>query len=730
MADSNDVRPRNASVFPILEAAIAQTEELLANDESASLGDEGVIFPLFLSGGEITTTTRYWIGGTGFWDVASNWTGNVLPSLTDDVIIDVAGDITTTHRSGNTQINSLLSEEAFVLSGGTITVTEDVSLNSSYTLSGGTLTAGGTVLLAGNGSWYEGTMAATEGITNTGSLAIGWYQYDDYKYLEGNLINKGTITHNAYYGGTSDYRSAQLLLKNLSKVNNQNGATYEFQEGEILAASGATDTAFNNFGNLRKTTANTARIAVAFNNSGQVNVEQGTLYLGGGGVSSNGIYNIASGAYLDFTGGNHSLKDSTQVKGSGTVGISSDTVNFKVSEGTTIEPTVNLSVTTGTASFDDDATLGKYYLNGSGKIGVTGSLSLGNGSWYEGTMAATKGITNTGSLAIGWYQYDDYKYLEGNLINKGTITYNAYYGGTSDYRSAQLLLKNLSKVNNQNGATYELQRGEILAASGATDTVFNNFGNLRKTTANTARIAVAFNNSGQVNVEQGNLSFSNTYIQTAGSTNLNGGSLSTSNPLNIQGGSLAGFGNVNGSVTNAGLINPTSFGDVIIINGELINPTSLSSGSIGSLNISGNYTETSTANMNFELGGDENTGLFDKLNIGGLATFAGTLNVSLVNGFVPQIGDRIKIITFNKYTGTLNFTGLNIGGGLQLTPLFIDGDNNGFADNLTLVVGTNQPPVANPDVVFANENTGTIFNVAILLSNDTDPENDTLRECL
>ncbi len=84
-------------------------------------------------------TVSWAVNADGFWDVASNWSTNAVPSASDDVCINVAGNITVTHRQGTTSINSLRSEEALILSGGTFSVTTDIQVNNNFTLSGGTL---------------------------------------------------------------------------------------------------------------------------------------------------------------------------------------------------------------------------------------------------------------------------------------------------------------------------------------------------------------------------------------------------------------------------------------------------------------------------------------------------------------------------------------------------------------------------------------------------------------
>jgi len=74
----------------------------------------------------------------------------VVQGPDDDVLIDVPGNMTVTHRSGSTQIKSLLSNSAFTLSGGTLSIAQTVRVNNTLMLNGGTL-KGATVLPGAGG---------------------------------------------------------------------------------------------------------------------------------------------------------------------------------------------------------------------------------------------------------------------------------------------------------------------------------------------------------------------------------------------------------------------------------------------------------------------------------------------------------------------------------------------------------------------------------------------------
>jgi Secretion system C-terminal sorting domain len=107
-------------------------------------------------------------------------------------------------------------------------------------------------------------------------------------------------------------------------------------------------------------------------------------------------------------------------------------------------------------------------------------------------------------------------------------------------------------------------------------------------------------------------------------------------------GTIKGSGQIIGSLTNSGTISPGN--------------------SPGKITITGNYTATSSAIQQVEIAAAD---IYDTLVVtrdssfaGGYATLGGTLNISLLNGFIPVAGDAFKIITGTSVTGT--FANINL----------------------------------------------------------------------
>ena len=144
----------------------------------------------------------------------------------------------------------------------------------------------------------------------------------------------------------------------------------------------------------------------------------------------------------------------------------------------------------------------------------------------------------------------------------------------------------------------------------------------------------SFVNSGTVEaINGGTLNIPNGYTQTAGTTRLaNNSTLSISgtNRLNVLGGLLEGTGTVAGRVNNAGTISPGF--------------------SPGQLTITNDLTLTASSAIRIEVGGLAAGTQFDVLQEAGTAplSLAGTLSVTLIDGFIPAVGSSFPVVVSNQ----------------------------------------------------------------------------------
>jgi hypothetical protein len=119
----------------------------------------------------------YWDGGGNgsIWSDPVNWVGDRLPVAGDDVTIDVPGNQSLVHDTGDTNIRKLVSAEALTLSGGSLSVTETIKVSNSLTLAGGTLTDA--TILPGDGGQgvavAAGARVTLDGVRLQTGLSIG-----------------------------------------------------------------------------------------------------------------------------------------------------------------------------------------------------------------------------------------------------------------------------------------------------------------------------------------------------------------------------------------------------------------------------------------------------------------------------------------------------------------------------------------------------------------------------
>ncbi|MGF1520904.1 MAG: hypothetical protein ACFBSF_01115, partial [Leptolyngbyaceae cyanobacterium] len=153
--------------LPTSEEAVfdpAATGPLAIIDDNSNL--------LTLNGNEIEPTIA-WVGGSGFWDDASNWSTGAIPGAEDIVGIEVPEGVTITYRQGDTTVATIVSDGDFVVTGGTLTVTDAAEFNGELTLNNGTVVFDGDVTtnsltqtngtLDGNGSITTKTFEWTAG---------------------------------------------------------------------------------------------------------------------------------------------------------------------------------------------------------------------------------------------------------------------------------------------------------------------------------------------------------------------------------------------------------------------------------------------------------------------------------------------------------------------------------------------------------------------------------------
>lgn len=427
----------------------------MRRDCSAFIGME------LLEGRQLLATVS-WDGGGGdlSWHNPLNWSGDVLPGLNDDVVINVAGSNPTITHSQNvtTRVKSIVSNERLSVSGGTIETTGRFRANGPLDLSAGVVGGAGNLELFSALSWSGGQIAgagkiqvlATGKITISGTVTLGRL-----------LVNNGVVN---WTGG--NWRFAGGTLFNLAgrSVNLQSSGTIVDASGQNL---------ITNAGSLLRngTSTTTTLVEVRTNSTGMIDVRQGRLSLTGGGNAVNGTVRAGANALLVLSGVGYQVAVNGVLTGAGTVQL--ETGNHWI---------------LGTIT-----SLGRLIVNGAGLnyqgAGSVQTLSFLSGLITDGTtltvtesMAWNGGtVTGGGRLVIGpsatlAASGGATKGLGATLDNNGTVTWNA---GTLRMTGGTIVNKGSFTANTQRffsgGGTNLVTNAGTFVKAGGGAMVFETF---------------------------------------------------------------------------------------------------------------------------------------------------------------------------------------------------------------------------------------------------------------
>ena len=323
----------------------------------------------------------------------------------------------------------------------------------------------------------------------------------------------------------------------------------------------------------------------------------------------------------------------------------------------TLSKTSNtLNTTSGlTVNTSGVLTQGNGNLGGAGAITNNGTFNFNGGAITPGGTFNVAG----GTLVLGAAN----KTLQRDLTNAATINWPA--GAGSLNLAAGVAITNSGLFNITTSAP--ITRLTV----GANPTITNNGSFIKGIGGTTQLNAVNFVNGGNA-VLAGTLATSGTYTQNGGATDLAGGSLSSTNLISIAGGSVLGTGNITGSVSNTGAaVAPR-------------NPGGAGAGDIGTISISGNYTQSAGGSYNVDINGTTAGTQYDVLNVGGAATLAGPLNANVT--YSEMGGDAFQVLNYGSRTGT--FSPVNVTGAVL--------DTQYNANNLRLIAAILTATITTP----------------------------------
>ncbi len=261
---------------------------------------------------------------------------------------------------------------------------------------------------------------------------------------------------------------------------------------------------------------------------------------------------------------------------------------------------------------------------------TSGSLDLGSGTGNTLNVTSNFSLENTGRLIMDGAS--DILDVDGNF------TTSAASGALQDFSAGTLNVAGNFTQSDGGWGSYEFPASgshKLVLDGSSAQTV--SFANPSITDGRFQDLEI--NKTGGTVVFTSNVVLIGNVTNTAGLLNINSGTtfiVSGTSFNNTAGGTILGEGTLNVTNTtfsNAGSVDPGA--------------------SPGILTVTGDYPQTSSGALNIEIGGTTVGTDYDQLIISGsgTATLAGDLNVSLINGFVPALGNTFQILTYASQSG-------------------------------------------------------------------------------
>ena len=485
--------------------------KIIANDGSLGGGPqpvvgtfnglpEGSIFPV---SGELFQIS--YVGGSGH-DV-------VLTHVSAATQANVANWIDTAGGDWNTAANW---DPQAVPNGGNavvaITTPSVISNNASAALSQllynsplCTITGSGSLTLGGLFDWQAGAFSGSGSLMANRGLHLDPPASGNLSLTGESLINSGAATWSG---------SSAIILGGGAVLSNTASGTFDCAaDGTIQNGPGTNLLA--NAGLFRKINGTgTTTIQVPFDNSGNVQVQSGTLDLAGGG-SSSGNYEVSSGASLNFSAGTNNATPSSTITGPGDFHVLGGIANLFgsittlgahlfsggiVNLGGNYNPANNdLSIGASTVNFDGanpvsaaSLTVGGYgSLGGSNLVTVNGPMTWNS----RFTITGSNSVIANGGLTIG---------PGGALLGRTLL--NTASGVWTNNGIGTLVLGGGAVFSNAPGATFDCLGNDIVGQTTGGGTVAN-AGLFRTIGAPATNLfEVPFNNRGTLEVQSGMLS--------------------------------------------------------------------------------------------------------------------------------------------------------------------------------------------------------------------------------
>ena len=434
---------------------------------------------------EANTEFDTWDGGSGTWDVGTNWSSGNAPL--NGNAFGIQWDVTVSSGSGQVIDSGGAEGEAtpveistLDLTGGALNVETDFIIDNTFSWSGGAL-AGGAPLSTDVNSGITMDTSSNELDLNGGILIN-----DNNQDLNQGIVSNLSGGNNAFLINDGGSFMSKTTLNDAGTdilTNGQGISTNTFENDYIFNTTGAV------FIGTGVTFYNSA--------SGSVNVQSGFLWLDANdNGSTQGNFNVSSGALLVFAG-DYNLDPTTgySLSGAGNVNFNAGTISLSGSLNLTGTTSFNGAMVTLSGPATAVSTVS--VLN-SGTLASAGNLSFNQVITLTGGELAASGTTFAGIYL------DPAAGSTTILSGQGATTLTNPSGQNADFIGNGAFEIDGAAFDNYGIFNAETS-GTIQSSSGG---FFNNLGTFSRNVAGGTFVignGITFTNDGTVNVQVGTL---------------------------------------------------------------------------------------------------------------------------------------------------------------------------------------------------------------------------------
>ena len=433
----------------------------------------------------------------------------------------------------------------------------------------------------------------------------------------------------------------------MSNMQGSGGTYLDLSPGTTLDNVDNTIQGEGVIGNNQATLINEAGGTILANSTGspftsELDIESGTVTNNGTmQVNSGNLLHLVQGAFTNFNSGTGTLSGGTynvygtaaspgtlQIDALGKTGgeivtnaatVLLDGPNSDIVDAAGLDALSTLSNNTGSLEFHDQT---RTITPSGGTFTNTGSLTLTGGP-LKFTLSGD--LVNTGSMTLtGNTGGTQGVTLDGGLINEGSMTLTGNTGGTQGVTlDGGLVNEGSLTLTGNTGGSQTITLSGNLANSGSL--TLSGVTGLSGT--GTITVGGNLDNSGSLTLSTSQtINVSGNFDQTAGSTQVNG-TLSAV-LTHIMGGTLGGTGTINGNVSTGG--------------GTII---AGAPGVPGTLTIIGKFVQDAGGTMIIDITGANSFGAID---VTGMASLGGTLDINFLDGFTPQPGEDFPFLSYGS----------------------------------------------------------------------------------